>query len=67
MSGALLNLFPHIVVAIEIEYICDKVQRILVILNIGVEAGQVKAVSEIVFVDLTEIFVASRGDELLEL
>lgn len=36
----------------------------LVVLDLGVEAGEVEAVSEVFFVDLAEVFVASGSDEL---
>ena len=59
-----LNLLSHIVVTIQVKHISDKVEGILIILDIGVEPCKIEAVCEIVFVNLAEIFVASRRDEL---
>jgi hypothetical protein len=59
MPRRLLNLFPHIVVAVEVEDIRDEVEGILVVLDFGIEARQVEAVGEVFFVDLAEVLVAS--------
>lgn len=64
MTSRLLNSLSHLVVAVEVEYIRDEIQGILVVLNLSVEAGEVEPVSEIIFIDLTEIFVATRRDKL---
>jgi hypothetical protein len=55
----LLYLFPHIIVAIKVEHVGYEVERILVVLNFGVEAREVEAVGEILFVDLAKVLVAS--------
>jgi hypothetical protein len=52
-------LFPHIIVAIKVEHVGYEVERILVVLNFGVEAREVEAVGEILFVDLAKVLVAS--------
>lgn len=36
----------------------------LIVLNIDVEAGEIEAVGEVVFIDFTEIFVTTGRDEL---
>ncbi len=59
MSGRLLYLLSHVVVTVEVEHVGDKIQSILIVLYLGVEAGKVKSVREIFFVDLAEVFVAS--------
>ena len=64
MAGGLLDLFSHLVIAVKIEDIGDEVKGVLVVLDIGVEAGQVEAVGEVVFVDFAEVLIASGGDEL---
>lgn len=64
MSCRLLDLLPHIIVAVEVEDVGDQVQCVLVILDIGVEAREVEAVRQVILVNLAEIFVSSRGDEL---
>jgi hypothetical protein len=59
MPRRLLNLFTHIIVAVEVEDVCNEIECILVVLDFGVEARQVEAVGEVFFVDLAEVFVAS--------
>lgn len=64
MPSRLLNLLPHIVIAVQVKDVSNEVKGILVVLNVGIESGQVEAVREVVFIDFTEILVASRRDEL---
>ena len=64
MTGGLFNLFTHIIVAVEVEDVGDEVKGILVVLNVGVEACQVEAVGEVVFVDFAKVFVTAGGYEL---
>lgn len=59
MPRALLDLLAHVVVDLHIEDIGDEVQRILVILHFGVQAGEVEAVGQVVLVDFAEVFVSS--------
>lgn len=60
MTGRLLNLLSHLVITIEIEHIGDEIECVLVILDVGVEAREVEAVREVVFVDFAEVFVTAR-------
>ena len=48
----------HLIVAVQIEDVGDKVQGILVILYLNVQAGKVEAVGQIIFVDLAKVLVA---------
>ena len=64
MPRALLNLLAHIVVDLQVEDVSHKVQRILVVLDFGIQAGEIEAVCEVVLVDFAEVFVAAAGDEL---
>lgn len=66
MSSRLFNLLPHIIIAIEVEDIGHEIQRVLVVLYVGIEPCQVEAVGQIVFIDFAKIFVASRGHELFD-
>lgn len=66
MSRGLLDRLAHIILAVEVEDISDEIEGILVILDFCVEACEVEAVGEVFFVDLAEVFVAARGDELQE-
>jgi hypothetical protein len=58
MPCRLLYLLPHIIVAIKVEHIGYEVERILVVLNFGVEAREVEAVGEILLVDLAKVLVS---------
>ena len=64
MPCRFLNLLAHIIVAVEIEDVGHEVERVLVVLDIGVETREVEAVGEVIFVDLAEVFVAFYRDEL---
>jgi hypothetical protein len=59
MPRRLFNLFSLVVVAVQVEHVCDKVERILVILDLGIQAGQVESVCQVVFVDLAKVLVPS--------
>lgn len=59
MSRRLLDLFPHIVIAVEVEDIGYKVEGILVVLNFGVQAREVEAIGQILLVDLAKVLVSS--------
>ena len=64
MASGLLDGLAHLVVAVEVEDIGDQIESILIVLHLGVQASQVESVREVVLVDLAEVLVASRGDEL---
>lgn len=60
VSCALLDCLPHLIVAIEVEDIGDEVERVLVVLHLRVEPGEVEAVGQVVLVDLAEVLIAAR-------
>jgi len=64
VSRGLLDGLAHLIIAVEVEYIGYKVQRILVVLYLRVEPSQVESVGEVVFVNFAEVLVSSGGDEL---
>lgn len=64
MPRRLLDRLPHLIITIQVKHIGDQIQRILVILNFGVQTSKVESVGQVIFVNFAEIFVASRGDEL---
>lgn len=64
MSCRLLDRLSHLIVAIKIEHIRNKIQGVLIVLHLSLQTRQIESVGKVVFVDLAEIFVASRGDEL---
>lgn len=59
MPRRLLYLLSHVVVAVKVEDVCYEIKRILVVLNFGVQAREVEAIGEVLFVDFTKVFVAS--------
>lgn len=59
MTSRLFNLLAHIIVAVEVEDISDEIEGILVVLNICVEASEVEAVCQVIFVDFAEVFVSA--------
>ncbi len=64
MPSGLFYLIAHLVVDLHVEDIGDEIESILVVLNLRVKSGQIEAVRQIVLVDLAEVFVALRRDEL---
>lgn len=59
-----LDMLSHIIVTVQVKDICNEVESVLIILDIRIEPSKVESVCEIIFVDLAEIFIASRRDEL---
>ena len=57
MSRRLLDLFAHFIVAVEVEDVCYEVEGILVVLNLGVQPGEIEPVGKVLFVDLAEVLV----------
>ncbi len=64
VPGGLLNRLAHLIVAVEVEHVGNQIQRILVVLHLGVEARQVEAVCDVVLVDFAKVLVAARRYEL---
>jgi hypothetical protein len=59
MPCRLLDRFTHLIIAVQVENIRNEVERVLVILDFGVEASQVEAIGQVVLINLAEVFVAS--------
>lgn len=58
MTSALLDLLSHIVIDLHVEDVCNEVKCILIVLNLGVQTGQVEAIREIVLVNLAKVLIA---------
>ena len=58
MPRRLLYLFPHVIIAVEVEDVGHEVKRILVVLYFSVEAGKIEPIGQIFFVDFAEVFVS---------
>ena len=67
MPCRLLDLVSHLIVTVKVEDICNHVQRILVILNIRIQAGKIEAICKVVLVYLTEILITAGRDELYDI
>jgi hypothetical protein len=59
MPRRFLDLFPHIIIAIEVEDVGYEVECILVVLDLRVKAGQIEAIGEVLFVYFAKVFVSS--------
>jgi hypothetical protein len=59
MAGRLLNLLAHIIVAIKVEDVGHEVERILVVLNFGIQTRQIEAIRQVLLVDFAKVLVAS--------
>ena len=64
MPSRLLNLIPHIIIAVEVIDGSVEIKSVLVVLDVSILAGEVEAVCEVVFVNFAIVFVASRRNEL---
>ena len=64
MSCRSFNGFSLFIVTLAVEHIRNEIQGILVVLYFCVEAGEIESVGEVVFVDIAEVFIASRVYEL---
>jgi hypothetical protein len=65
MAGRLFDGFAHVVFAVEVEDVCDEIKGILIVLNLGVEAGEIEAVCQVLLVDLAEVLVSAGRNELV--
>lgn len=65
VASRLFDLFAHVIIAVQIEDVGDEIQSVLIVLNLGIKTGQVKAIGKIVFVDFAKVLISSRGDELV--
>jgi len=52
------------IVTLAVEHIGDEIQRILIVLNFSVKTCEIEAIGKVVFVDVAEVFIASRVYEL---
>ena len=59
MPGRFFYRLAHLVVAVEVEHVGDEVERILVVLHLGVETREVEAVRQVLLVDLAKVLVAA--------
>ena len=59
MSCGLLDLIPHVIVAIKVKHVCHQVQCILIILNVGIQSSEIESIREVILVYLTEVLVAT--------
>lgn len=60
MSSRFFNLFPHLIVAVQVENIRHQIESILVVLHLSVEASEVETVGKIIFIDFAKILITAR-------
>lgn len=65
MAGRLFDCFTHVVFAVKVEDVCDEIKSILIVLNLGVEAGEIETVCQVLLVDLAEVLVSAGRNELV--
>ena len=66
MSGGFFNGVAHVIFAVEVEYVGNEVESMLVVVHFDVEAGEIESVGKIFFVDLAKVLIAAGGDKLCE-
>ena len=64
MPRRLLYLLAHLVIAVEVEHVSDEVQSILIVCDVRVQAGEVEAVCQVVFIDFAKVLITPRRDKL---
>lgn len=64
MAGRLLNLLPKVIIGIEVEDVGYQIKCILIVRDLSVQARQVESIGQVILVNLTEILVTPRRDEL---
>lgn len=60
MPCRLFDLLTHIIVDFHVKDIGDEIKRILIILHLSIESGQVESVGQVVLVDFAEVLIAAR-------
>ena len=60
MPRRLVDRFPLVIVAVDVQDIVDEIQGKWVVLDLRVEAGEVEAVGKVIFVNFAKILVSSR-------
>ena len=65
MAGRLFDCFAHVVFTVKVEDVCDEIESILVVLNLGVETSEIETVCQVLLVDLAEVLVSTGRNELV--
>lgn len=66
MASGLFDLLPHVVITVEVENVGDEVERILIILDLGVKPSEIEAIGQILLIDVAEVLIPARRDKLLK-
>jgi len=64
MTGGLFDLLSQVIIGIEVEDVGHKVERILIVRDLGVQTSQVETIRQVVLVDLAEILISPGRDKL---
>ena len=59
MPGRLLYCLAHVVLAVQVEDIRHKVKGILIVLDFGIETGQIETVCQVFLIDFAEVFIST--------
>jgi len=60
MACRLLNRLSHVIFAVQVEYIRDEVQSMLIVVDFGLKPSKVETIGQIFFVYLAKVFISSR-------
>jgi len=64
VTSGFLDLLAKVIVGIKVKHVGDQVKRVLIVLDLGVEPGQVEPIGEVFLIDLAKVLIATRRDEL---
>ena len=58
MAGRLFNLRTHVIVTFNVKHVGDEIKCMVVVLDFYIEAGEIEAIGEVVFINFAKVFVA---------
>ena len=59
MPRRFLDLLLHIIIAVQVKYVGDKVEGVLIVLDFSIESSEIEPVCEVVFIYFAKILVAT--------
>lgn len=60
VTGGFLNLLAKVIVGIKVKHVGDQIKRVLIVLDLGIEASQVEAIGEVFLIDLAKVLITAR-------
>lgn len=64
VASRFLDLLAKVVIRIEVKNVGHEVQRILIVRDLGVEAGKVETIGQVFLVDFAKVLVSAGRNEL---